>query len=1194
MTSLSQRPVSVRRSPASSVRRLSSARSRAGASAALVACAALACGGDDSPGPGPVPPPAPVATTVEVAPATAELTALGQTVQLSATVRDQNGGVMSGASVNWTSGDPAVATVDAAGLVTAVATGTAAINATSGSASGTASVTVSQASAAVVVTPQSATLSAIGDTARFAAEVQDANGNAIAGAAVSWASADAAVATVDQTGLVTAVAPGTAAIEATSGTASGSGTVAVMQEAATLTVAPGRLRLTALGERAQLTAEAMDANGNAIADPMLNWTSEDDAVATVDAAGFVTAVANGETAVTVTMGSASASARVAVEGGAAPADGPPTPTHPADSVISLFSDTYDDVTVDTWSADWDAADLTDIEIAGNPVKLYTNLSYAGIEFVSQTVDATGMDYFRMDLWTPDGTAPAAFRVKLVDFGADGAFGGGDDSEHEATITAAEGLAPEEWVQLDLWLDDFTNLASRANLAQLIISGDPNTVYVDNVYFRQGAAPPSAPEPVEPAPTPEDAAAGVISLFSDAYDDVSVDTWSAPWDQAQVEDVEVAGDAVKKYTGLSFAGIEFTSATLDASGMTHFRMDIWTPDATAAPAAFKVKLVDFGADGAHGGGDDSEHEVTITAAEGLASEAWVQLDLSLNDFTNLASRANLAQLILSGDPNTVYLDNVYFRQSAAPPPAPEPVAPAPTPVDAATDVISLFSDAYDDVSVDTWSADWDQAEVEDVEVAGDAVKKYTGLSFAGIEFTSATLDASGMTHFRMDIWTPDETAAPAAFKVKLVDFGADGVWSPDVDDTEHELTLTADDGLMTGEWVRLDLPLADFTNLASSEHLAQLIISGDPNTVYVDNVYFRGGEAPPAPEAPTAPAPTPDRSSDYVISIFSDAYADVTVDTWSASWDQADVEDVVIEGDAVKKYTNLTFAGIEFVSQTIDAESMTHLHFDVWTPDPTGDPAAFRVKLVDFGADGAFDGGDDSEHEVSLTADSDPALRTGRWISYDLSLSDLTNLTARGHLAQLIISGDPNTVFLDNVYFFKLPPTAPDASAPAPSHAADDVISFFSDAYSDVTVDTWSASWDQADVEDVEISDNTIKKYTNLTFAGIEFISQTVDAADMTHFRMDIWTPDPTGQPAVFRIKLVDFGADGAFGGGDDSEHEVALTAESAPTALATAQWVSFDIPLSDFASLADRGHLAQLIISGDPNTVFVDNVYLRK
>ncbi|MXX78753.1 MAG: hypothetical protein F4Z33_07265, partial [Gemmatimonadales bacterium] len=647
MNSLCHCSLPVRRSPGSSACRLLFGRSRAGVAAVLVSSTVLACGGDDDPGPVAPPPPAPVATTVEVAPATADLTALGQTVQLTATVRDQNGGIMSGASVTWTSGDAAVATVDAAGLVTAVATGAVTINAASGSASGSASVTVTQAAAQIAVTPDS-------------------------------------------------------------------------------------LRLTALAEQRQLTAEAFDANGNAIVDPMRNWASADDAVAPVDAAGLVTAVANGEPTVTATSGSASASVAVTVTSQAVPAVGPPAPTHAADSVISLFSDAYDDVPVDTWSADWDAADLTDVEISGDPARLYTNLSFAGIEFTSDPVDVTGMDYFRMDVWTPDETAlPAAFKVKLVDFGADGAFEGGDDSEHEATITVAEGLASGEWVQLDLWLDDFTNLASRANLAQLIISGSPNTVYVDNVYFRQGAAPPSQPEPTEPAPTPQDAADGVISLFSDAYDDVAVDTWSASWDQAEVEDVEVSGDAVKKYTGLTFAGIEFTSATLDASDMTHFRLDIWTPDETAAPAAFRVKLVDFGADGAFGGGDDSEHEATITAAEGLATGAWVSLDLSLADFANLASREHLAQLIISGDPNTVYVDNVYFRSGEAPPAPEAPSAPAPVPDRSAEYVISLFSDAYADASVDTWSASWDQADVEDVAIEGDTVKKYTNLTFAGI-------------------------------------------------------------------------------------------------------------------------------------------------------------------------------------------------------------------------------------------------------------------------------------------------------------------------------------------------------------------------------------------------------------------------------------------------------------------------------
>ena len=341
---------------------------------------------------------------------------------------------------------------------------------------------------------------------------------------------------------------------------------------------------------------------------------------------------------------------------------------------------------------------------------------------------------------------------------------------------------------------------------------------------------------------------------------------------------------------------------------------------------------------------------------------------------------------------------------------------------------------------------------------------------------------------------------------------------------------------------------------------------------------------PLSEAP----PTPVHPASDVISLFSNAYENVTVDTWSAVWDQADVADVQVAGDDIKKYTNLVFAGIEFTSQPVNATSMSHLHVDLWTSDAS----AFRIKLVDFGADGAFGGGDDSEHEITLDESTMPPLATDRWNTLDIPLSAFANLAGQGHLAQMIISGSSPTVYLDNIYFYTTAPSEPTEPAPVPTVSADNVVSLYSNAYDDAAVDTWSAVWDQADVEDIQIAGDDTKKYTNLVFAGIEFTSQPVDASAMTHFHFDFWTPDATEIPAAFRVKLVDFGADGAFGGGDDSEHEITLSAESAP-ALATGQWVSYDIPMSDFPGLAARGHLAQLIISGDPGTVFLDNIYLR-
>ena len=516
---------------------------------------------------------------------------------------------------------------------------------------------------------------------------------------------------------------------------------------------------------------------------------------------------------------------------------------------------------------------------------------------------------------------------------------------------------------------------------------------------------------EPAPRPTRPASDVISLFSNAYTNVKVDTWSAPWDAADVEDAQIKGDDMKLYTKLVFAGIEFTSKTIDATAMTHFHMDIWTPNEVEGGQVFKVKLVDFGANGVwNGGGDDVEHELSFYAPT-LQSKEWVSIDVPLSEFANMTTRGHQAQLIISGALETVYVDNVYYYRGG---PVDAPSGPAPTPDYAAANVVSLFSDAYTDVAVDTWSAEWDAADVADAAVGGNAVKKYTNLTFAGIEFTSKTVDASGMTNFRMDIWTPDATDGDKVFKVKLVDFGADGAWSGG-DDVEHEVTLTSSTkpAIGTGSWYVLEIPLADFKGLTTRAHLAQLIISGDTKTVYVDNVLFFKDV-----NSPSQAAPTPTHAGGDVVSLFSDAYTNVKVDTWSASWDNADVEDVSVGGNAAKKYTNLVFAGIEFTSTTVDASAMTHLRFDLWTPSPTDGGKVFKLKLVDFGANGAFGGGDDVEHEITLDAKSSPALATGSWLSYDVPLTSFTGLTTKAHLAQLIISGDTKTVFLDNIYLHK--------------------------------------------------------------------------------------------------------------------------------------------------------------------------------
>ena len=166
-------------------------------------------------------------TAVMVSPATSELTALGATAQLRAEVRDQDSTAMTGVTVTWTTSASSVATVDAAGVVTATGNGRTTITASGGSASGSAVVTVTQEVASVEVSPSVAELAAWGETAQLTAEALDANGHPVAGAEFSWKSADVLVAEVDALGLVSGIGEGEATITASAGTASGSAAITI-------------------------------------------------------------------------------------------------------------------------------------------------------------------------------------------------------------------------------------------------------------------------------------------------------------------------------------------------------------------------------------------------------------------------------------------------------------------------------------------------------------------------------------------------------------------------------------------------------------------------------------------------------------------------------------------------------------------------------------------------------------------------------------------------------------------------------------------------------------------------------------------------------------------------------------------------------------------------------------------------------
>ncbi len=246
-------------------------------------------------------PPAPVAS-VTVAPTSASLV-VGNTTQLTATPYDAQGDPLLGRAITWSSDAPAIASVSASGLVRAEAVGSATIRATSEGVAGTSQITVSAVPpppvASVTVSPSPASV-VDGATLQLTATAFDAQGNPLAGRAITWTSDNGAVASVSGSGLVRGESPGMTTVRATSEGRTGASQVTVTAAppppVATVTIAPASASVVD-GNTVQLVATARDAQGNTLTGRTIGWSSDHVAIASVTGAGLVRGESPGATTI---------------------------------------------------------------------------------------------------------------------------------------------------------------------------------------------------------------------------------------------------------------------------------------------------------------------------------------------------------------------------------------------------------------------------------------------------------------------------------------------------------------------------------------------------------------------------------------------------------------------------------------------------------------------------------------------------------------------------------------------------------------------------------------------------------------------------------------------------------------------------------------------------------------------------------
>jgi hypothetical protein len=147
---------------------------------------------------------------------------------------------------------------------------------------------------------------------------------------------------------------------------------------------------------------------------------------------------------------------------------------------------------------------------------------------------------------------------------------------------------------------------------------------------------------------------------------------------------------------------------------------------------------------------------------------------------------------------------------------------------------------------------------------------------------------------------------------------------------------------------------------------------------------------------------------------------------------------------------------------------------------------------------------------------------------------------------------------------------PTVAADTPSQDETNVISIYSDAYTDVADTDFNPNWGQSTAVSYEtIGDDNVLLYSSLGYQGTQFTNQ--DVSDYDYLHIDFWTANSED----LNIYLI----------GADGETSYALT-------ISLEEWVGTDIPLSTYDAV-DLSDVYQFKITGN-GTIWIDNLYFWK
>ena len=334
-----------------------------------------------------------------------------------------------------------------------------------------------------------------------------------------------------------------------------------------------------------------------------------------------------------------------------------------------------------------------------------------------------------------------------------------------------------------------------------------------------------------------------------------------------------------------------------------------------------------------------------------------------------------------------------------------------------------------------------------------------------------------------------------------------------------------------------------------------------NDLFIDNFQITAVSLAPVTD-PTEAAPTPPaRETADVVSLFSDAYTDVTLTELPTDWsDVTTFEATTVASDNVWKLSGLEFLGMVTNYDTgIDVSSMEKLHIDYWVP--TGVENELLVKIVN-----TIDGGEDVESLGTTVA--------GSWQSIDLDMTgfDGGNLANTEKITQILIDAVDRaaTVYVDNFYFYKEPSTTSDIIfitelADPNDNAAARYVEIYNGGTSDVDLTGWTLRRYTNGNAEPQTTGEDLTPIGSLAPGAIAIIAANGTAFEAAFgMAADISAgsggpADSNGDDQIYITDASDtivdfFGVPGEDGSGTDHEFEDGRAERKASVTQGTATW----------------------------------------